>query len=465
MEHIQKVIDLLEHALDENSSQAITAGDIIKTGYNSEVDTYRKTVTQSHEWLSHYQSKISSQTGISSLKIKYTNVAGYFIEVPKSQVSLIPDEFIHKQTLVNASRYVTQELSDFQNLLLEAQGNMARKEYEVFQEVRETVLESFSDIKTLAESVSYIDFIASLASCAYSNNYVCPNVSNDYSCEITAGRHPVIETIEKEFVKNDMFLQKKDFLHIITGPNMWWKSTFLRQNALIILMAHIGSFVPACSANIGLVDKIFSRVWANDNLFLGKSTFMVEMQEVAYILHNATDKSFIIIDEVWRGTSTYDGMSLAWWILKYIHDRICAKTLFATHYHEIIDESQSLVCASNYSVAVWEENDTLVFLRKIIAGGIAKSYGLEVAKIAGIWKCVIDEAHSIIDKHQYSHTTWHQMTLDIHPEKDSKSDMWLIDKILSTDINTLTPIEALQFLSDVQKDIQKTQKTWKWKNS
>ncbi|MCP4523300.1 MAG: DNA mismatch repair protein MutS, partial [Candidatus Gracilibacteria bacterium] len=353
-------------------------------GYDNDVDSMRDLIQTSNNWLAGYQADLITQTGISKLKIKFTGASGYFIEVSKLNISKVPDTFIHKQSLVNAARFITPELKEFEGKLLEAEENLASKEYEIFGSVREQVLEHFSDIKSLGKKTAYIDFITTAAEVAYKNNYVKPEIVEKSILKIEGGRHAVIEQMESNFISNDLVLNNKDFIHIITGPNMGGKSTFLRQNALIVLMSHIGVFVPAKSAKIPLTDRIFSRVGATDNLFLGQSTFMVEMQEIANILHNSTNKSFVIIDEVGRGTSTYDGMSLAWAILKENHDKIKSRTLFATHYHELIDESEQLPGVKNFSVAVGEDEEKLIFLRKIIPGGIKKSFGLEVARIAGV---------------------------------------------------------------------------------
>jgi len=455
VKNIQAIVDILEASLDEETQKNITEGNIIKLWYDNQIDNYRVTIQDSHAWLSSYQAQLIKGTGINSLKIKYTNASWYFIEISKSQIWNITDDFIHKQTLVNASRYVTQDLSQFQGQLFEAQDTMAQREYEIFQQVRETVLDRYDEMKQVSKKTAYIDFLSSLWYVAYKNNYTCPKIESWYEYCITWWRHPVIESIESNFIDNDLELKNKDFVHVITWPNMWWKSTFLRQNALLVLMTHMWSYIPVKVANIGLTDKIFSRVWANDNLFLGKSTFMVEMQEVSHIVNSATDRSFIIIDEVWRGTSTYDGMSLAWWILKYIHDTLKAKTLFATHYHEIIDESQVLTKVSNYSVAVGENSDNLVFLRKVIPWGIKKSYGLEVAKLAGVKESIIREAKSMIERHQDSWKfTPEQLSFtDWNPSDPHVS--WLEDKIESLEIDSLTPLEAFQILVEMKNITEK----------
>ena len=424
---------------------------IINDWYNTEVDKYRNIIKNSKDWLANYQAKLIEESGISKLKIKYTNASWYFIEVSKSQISQVPDSFIHKQSLVNASRFITSELKDFEKDLSSAEGILSELEYNLFLELRENILESFEEIKQISQKSWYIDFWTWLAQVAYENNYIRPKITNKYNLEIKNWRHPIIEQIQKDFISNSLELNEKKFIHTITWPNMWGKSTFLRQNALIILMSHIWSFIPASSAIISLTDKLFSRVWATDNLFLGQSTFMVEMQEVANILNNSTKKSFVIIDEVGRWTSTFDWMSLAWAILKENHDNIKAKTLFATHYHELIDESKSLKWVENFSVAVWENDENLIFLRKIIPWWMKKSYWLQVAKLAWVWENVLKTAK--------------EMLLKLENEKNTQLSLWILDdnrekviikevnkkskieeKIEKLDINSLTPIEALNFL-------------------
>lgn len=461
MQEIQKVIDLIDSAIKQDADHLITGWNIIADGYDDEVDKYRDTIKTSNQWLALYQAELIEQTGITTLKIKFTWASGYFLEVPKSQLSKVPEDFVHKQTLVNAARFVTPQLKEFESGLLDAQWNLASLEYELFTKVREEILEEFDTIKTISEASANIDVLSNLAFVAYENNYVQPKMVEKWELKILGWRHPVVEKMERNFISNDLKLDSKEYVHIITWPNMWGKSTFLRQNALIILMAHIGSFVPATEAQIPLTDRIFSRVWASDNLFLWQSTFMVEMQEVANILHNSTDKSFVIIDEVWRWTSTYDWMSLAWAILKENHDKIKARTLFATHYHELIDESKKLKWVKNFSVAVWENEENLVFLRKIIPGWIKKSFWLEVARIAGVSNWVISEAKNMLRSLEKTHLQTAQMSLwglaepqvqvvEKIIEKDSE-----VEKLLEQiDVNNMTPMEALSKLSELKGSIK-----------
>jgi len=460
VENIKNIIDLIDISIKEDAENNIMWWEIIADKFDEKVDHYRNLINNSKDWLINYQSEISEKYSINSLKIKYTWASGYFIEIPKSQINKIPEIFIHKQTLVNASRYVTIELNEFEQEILEAEWKKAEREYELFLEIRDKLLNSFNEIKKLSDKTAFIDFTSSMSEIAYSSNFVKPEFNKKYNFNVIWWRHPVIEQSEKDFISNDLNLSSNKFVHIITWPNMWGKSTFLRQNALIVLLAHIGSFVPARKAVVPITDKIFSRIGANDNLFLGQSTFMVEMQEVANILNNSTKKSFVIIDEVGRGTSTYDGMSLAWAILKENHDNIKAKTLFATHYHELIDESKNLKWVENFSVAVWENEDNIVFLRKIIQWWIKKSYWLEVAKIAGLSKSTITEARKMLKLLELEHNkiSWTQMLLwaiDANESKKIENCSNTIEQELKKiDINNLTPIDALNKISELKSKIK-----------
>jgi len=455
LKNILNIIKLLDKSIKEDPADNLTSWEIIADFYDEKVDEYRKIISTANDWLAKYQAKLITENNISTLKIKYTWPSWYFIEIPKSQVSKIPEDFIHKQTLVWASRYITLELKEFEAKFLEAQNEKANREYEIFLKIREEILDNFNDIKEISDKITNIDFLSTLSQVAYDNNYVRPEIFDGYDLEIISWRHPVIEKWVSDFISNDLSLTKKEFVHIITWPNMWWKSTFLRQNALIILMAHIWSFVPARFAKIPLTDKIFSRVWANDNLFLWQSTFMVEMQEVANILNNSTKNSFVIIDEVWRWTSTYDGMSLAWAILRENHDNIWAKTLFATHYHELIDESKILKWVKNFSVAVWENEENLVFLRKIISGWIKKSFWLEVAKIAWIPESTLIEARNILktleEKYEKPVQQW-LFSVEVEPKViEKKSEVE--EELKNLDLNNLTPMEALNKLFELRKKL------------
>ena len=457
MEKILDIINLIDSMIKEDSLNSLTSGWIIKYWYNNEIDKYRDIITNSKNWLTNYQSKLIESSWISKLKIKYTNASGYFIEISKSQINNVPNNFVHKQSLVNASRFITPELKDFEKDLMQAEWVLSELEYNLFLELRENILNSFDDIKKISKKSWYIDFWAGLAEVAYINNYSKPEINNNYNLEVKNWRHPIIEQIQKDFISNSLVLNKKTFVHTITWPNMWGKSTFLRQNALIILMSHIWSFIPATWWNIPLTDKLFSRVWATDNLYLWQSTFMVEMQEIANILNNSTKNSFVIIDEVGRWTSTFDWMSLAWSILKDNHDNIKAKTLFATHYHELIDESKQLKWVENFSVAVWENDENLIFLRKIIPWWMKKSYWLQVAKLAWVSENVLKIAKDMLIKLEQNNTQqltlWNFWNIQEKPktiirEVNKKSE--IEEKINSIDINSLTPIDALNLLYELK---------------
>lgn len=462
MKKIKDIIDLIDRAIKDEPEVLLTWGNIIKDSYDKQVDEYRCILNNSKNWLWEYQKSLSEKTWITNLKIKYTNISWYFIEISKSSTSKITDEFVQKQTLVNASRYITSELKQFEEKYKKAESFLSSREYELFQEVRIEILDSYKQIKDLSDKTSILDFEISMANVAYLNNYIRPKIVKNYDLIIEWARHPVIEQIEKDFISNDLNLTKNDFVHIITWPNMWGKSTFLRQNALIILMAHLWSFVPSRKAIIPLTDKIFSRVWASDNLYLWQSTFMVEMQEVANIMSNSTKNSFVIIDEVGRWTSTFDGMSLAWAILKENHDKIKAKTLFATHYHELIDEAKSLKWVKNFSVAVWENDENLVFLRKIIPGGIKKSFWLEVAKLAWINNSILVEARKMLSVLENTSLSNAQLSLwDFSSKieekiiiKEVEKESEIEEKLKNINLNNLTPIDALNLVNDLKSKIK-----------
>ncbi len=455
MQSLQEIISLIDLSIKTDANNLIMWGWIIEDGFDNEVDELRKLVNNSNEWLNDYTSNLVSQTWITTLKIKYTSASGYFIEVPLSQKSKIPEHFIHKTTLVNALRFTTPELKEFEGKIMNAESQLYEREYVIFKQISGKILENFHSIKKSSTQIAELDYISNLSYIAYQNDYTKPEIHTGYDLEIIWWRHPVVEKIEKKFISNDLSFSEKKFVNIITWPNMWWKSTYLRQNALIILLAHLWSFVPAEKAKIPLTDKIFSRVWASDNLFVWSSTFMVEMQEVANILNNSTKKSFVIIDEVGRWTSTYDGMSLAWSILKENHDKIQAKTLFATHYHELVDESKKLSWVSNFSVSIAENEDNIVFLRKIVPGSIKKSYGIEVAKLAWLPTSVIDEANNFLANFENTHT-FSQMSLwnfwteikekIVYKEKESQIEK----ELKEIDVNNLTPIQALNILGELK---------------
>jgi len=411
-----------------------------------------------------YKEELIKLTGIKTLRIKYNNNSWYFIEVPKNNAQDLPETFIHKQTLVSSQRYITLELQEFQTKSDTASMFLEDLEYQYFIEIRNSISDQFNNLYRISRSIEKIDFYTNAAFTSLKHNYITPKISSKYWLNIVWWKHPVMESVVDDFISNDLKLESSDFVRVITWPNMWWKSTYLRQNALLILLAHIWYDIPARSAVVPITDRIFSRVWSWDNLFLWQSTFMVEMQEIAYILKNSSRRSFVIIDEIWRGTSTYDGMSLAWSILKHNHNAIKAKTLFATHYHEIIDLSSELSWVWNYSVAVWENSESIVFLRKIIPWGIKKSYGIEVAWLAWIPKTVLDNAqNTLLYLHSQSSNKqlniWnllYQDNAEVNKlNKELEFAINIQDKINNLDINSMTPIEAIAVLWQIQEQVKK----------
>jgi DNA mismatch repair protein MutS len=463
MEFLDKIIDLIDSSIDEDAENNILWWGIIASWFDQGIDEDRAIVEQAHLWITEYRQKLIDATWIWNLKIKFTNNTWYFIEISHSQTEKILSDFIQRQTLTQASRYTTQKLQDFEHKLNIANSSLFKKEHDCFLDVQSIVLSHFDDLYWFSRKISELDFYINWANLISQKQYILADINLSYSLDIRGGKHPVIIEESKDFISNDLKLEKNDFIHVITGPNMWGKSTYLRQNALIIILSHIWYPIPALSAKIPLIDKVFSRVWSGDNLYLGQSTFMVEMQEIAYILHNSTKNSFVIIDEIWRGTSTYDGMSLAWAILQHNHNFIKAKTLFATHYHEIIDHAAALKWSSNFSVAVGENSDNIIFLRKIIPGGIKKSYWIEVAKLAWIPPSVLQEASKIMidlrnnsDFQQLSfiHDNVSDSNEERHGEEVEKM-CELVKSIENININNISPLEALISLENLQKQIKK----------
>ncbi|WP_202710931.1 DNA mismatch repair protein MutS [Sporosalibacterium faouarense] len=401
MDTLEDVHDLIEDSILEDPPLAVKEGGIIKTDYNEDLKALREGATKGKEWLSNLQSTERKRTGIKSLKVGFNKVFGYYLEVTKSNMSLVPDDYIRKQTLANSERYITPELKEMESKILGSEEKMTALEYSIFLEIRNKIKSEIKRIQKTSKIISTIDVLNSLAEVAYKNNYIKPTMKEEGTIDIIGGRHPVVEKMlnDELFVPNDTHLDdNKNRISIITGPNMAGKSTYMRQVALITLMSQIGSFVPAEEANIGIVDKIFTRVGASDNLAHGQSTFMVEMSEVANILNNGTKNSLIILDEIGRGTSTYDGLSIAWSVVEYISEKskIGAKTLFATHYHELTELEGKIDGVINYKIHVQEKGKDIIFLRKIKRGGADKSYGIEVARLAGVPNPVIDRAKEIL---------------------------------------------------------------------
>ncbi|MCG0277813.1 MAG: DNA mismatch repair protein MutS [Thermanaeromonas sp.] len=399
LDAIPEITDLIARALVDDPPAGVKEGGIIRSGYHPEVDRLREAVAHGREWIAQLENEERERTGIKSLKIGFNRVFGYYIEVTRPNLSLVPADYERKQTLANAERFITPRLKELESQVLGAEERLVELEYELFQEVRSQVLAVLPRIQTTARAIGVLDTLYSLACVAYEYNYTCPVVDEGDIIEIRQGRHPMLERVGegKSFVPNDTFLDcGNQRVHIITGPNMAGKSTYIRQVALIVLLAQVGSFVPASWARVGLVDGIFTRVGAADDLFAGQSTFMVEMQEVAHILNRATRRSLIILDEVGRGTSTADGLSIARAVVEYIHDRIGARTLFATHYHELIELEKRLPGVKNYSVAVREKGKDILFLHTIVPGGTDKSYGIHVARLAGLPEQVVRRAEELL---------------------------------------------------------------------
>ena len=466
---------ITETLVDEPPLSAHEAG-MIKEGFNEEVDRLKSARTEGKTWLTELEAKEREKTGIKNLRIKYNKVFGYYLEVTNSMLDLVPEYFIRKQTLTGAERFITPELKELEDLILGSQDRLISLEYDIFKEMADSVKAEVVRIKKTAKAVAKIDAFASLSYVAQHNNYVRPEINTKGELSIVGGRHPVVEKMLPEgmFIDNDTFLDSKAHrISVITGPNMAGKSTYMRQTALIVLMAQIGSFVPAQSADIGLCDRIFTRVGASDDLASGQSTFMVEMNEVANILRNATKDSLLILDEIGRGTSTFDGLSIAWAVVEHIADvkKLGAKTLFATHYHELTELEGKLPGVNNYCIAVKEEGDDIVFLRKIISGGADKSYGIQVAKLAGVPQSVTDRAKDIVEELLRSDINQIAGSISI-PKKsakkeeepagqvslfDQRTDNDIVKELLVLDISAMTPIDALNTLNDLQ---MKARKRW-----
>ncbi|TYQ18217.1 UNVERIFIED_CONTAM: DNA mismatch repair protein MutS [Acetivibrio alkalicellulosi] len=462
------VYELLEKSIIDEPPVSVKEGGIIKQGFNEEVDKYRSASTEGKNWIAAIESSEREKTGIKNLKIGYNKVFGYFIEVTKSYYSLVPKEYIRKQTLSNCERYITDELKKVEDTVLGAQERLIELEYSIFTQIRERVCVEINRVKATASSLSNIDVLCSLAEVADRECYAMPEITNKDEIEICDGRHPVVEKMidQGTFVPNDTYLDRnEDLIAIITGPNMAGKSTYMRQVALIVLMAQIGSFVPAKSAKIGIVDRIFTRVGASDDLSAGQSTFMVEMTEVANILNNATCKSLLILDEIGRGTSTYDGLSIAWSVIEFVGEKskIGARTLFATHYHELTELEGKIEGIKNYCISVDEKGDDIIFLRKIIRGGADDSYGIQVAKLAGVPLNVINRAKEILKELEDADINKREVRIKkgkkpIEGQIDvfsfntaQRSSNEVLTHLKDMDITTLTPLDALNVLYDLQK--------------
>jgi len=469
---LEDIYELIDAAIVEDPPFSVREGNIIKDGYHPDVDYLRKAMTEGKDWIAKLENEEREKTGIKNLRVGFNKVFGYFIEITKSNISNVPERYIRKQTLANSERYITPELKEIENTVLGAEEKIVQLEYQIFVGIREKIASQIDRIQNSAKVISTVDVLCSLAEVAQKNNYCMPEVDMSDKIIIKDGRHPVVEKMLKDglFVPNDTYLDNHDNrLSIITGPNMAGKSTYMRQVALIVLMAQMGSFVPAQSARIGIVDKIFTRVGASDDLASGQSTFMVEMSEVANILNNASSKSLLILDEIGRGTSTYDGLSIAWAVIEYISDpkKIGAKTLFATHYHELTELEDKIQGIKNYCIAVKKRGDDITFLRKIIPGGADDSYGIEVAKLAGVPDQVIQRAKQILktledtDVHKSSFVETKQRLSKKEKSNADEDQIGLfqignnevIEELKKIDIMTLTPIEAMNKLYELQRKV------------
>ena len=472
MDSLEDITDLIKHAIVDEPPLAQKDGGIIREGFNEDVDKFRSARTDGKKWLTELETKERERTGIKSLKIKYNRVFGYALEVTNTFKELVPENYIRKQTLANAERYITEELKNLENMILGAEDKLYALEYELFSNVRDKVGQEVIRIQRTAKAIAGLDVFASLALVAERNHYVRPKVNEGGIIDIKGGRHPVVE----QMIDNDMFIANDTYLDntkkrvsIITGPNMAGKSTYMRQTALIVLMAQIGSFVPADKAVVGIVDRIFTRVGASDDLASGQSTFMVEMTEVANILRNATAKSLLILDEIGRGTSTFEGLAIAWAVIEHISNtKLCgAKTLFATHYHELTELEGKLSGVTNYCIAVKEKGDDIVFLRKIVKGGADKSYGIQVAKLAGVPDSVINRAKELVEELSDADITAAVKDLASPKKKpkvemdmaqmslfDTVQDNDIIEELKGIDIGNLTPMEALNTLYNLQNKIK-----------
>ena len=479
IDELKDICSLIENSIMEEPSLGLKDGGIIKDGYSEDIDKLKSAKRDGKQWLAELEAAEKERTGIPNLRIKYNHVFGYFFEVTNSYMDLIPDDFIRKQTLTNAERFSTVKLKELEDVILNSEERLVNLEYELFCSIREHIAQQIDRIQTTAKAIASIDAICSLSIVAERNDYVRPKLNEKGIIKIENGRHPVVEKMTDHgmFIPNDTLLDNgKNLISIITGPNMAGKSTYMRQTALIVLMAQIGSFVPASSANIGIVDRIFTRVGASDDLASGQSTFMVEMNEVSNILRNATSNSLLILDEIGRGTSTFDGLSIAWAVVEHIANTkiLGAKTLFATHYHELTELEGRMPNVKNFSIAVKEQGDDIIFLRKIVQGGADKSYGIQVAKLAGVPDMVIDRAKEIVSQLVDNDIIEKIQTIEIknsssktknkieHLDEVDLSQMSLFDtvkdedvinELKALDISSMTPLDALNVLYKLQNKL------------
>ncbi len=478
MDDLSDLCSLIERSIDEESPVSVREGGIIRTGFDETIDNLRSAKTQGKNWLAQLEEDDRARTGIKNLKIKYNKVFGYYFEVTNSYQSLVPEDYIRKQTLANAERYTNPRLKELEDSILNAEDKLYTLEYDMFCKIRDAVAGQIERIQKTAKAVAMLDVFASFSLVAERNRYVRPSINEKGVINIRAGRHPVVERmIDSDlFIANDTYLDNRKYcVSVITGPNMAGKSTYMRQSALIVLMAQIGCFVPADRADIGIVDRIFTRVGASDDLASGQSTFMVEMNEVANILRNATADSLLILDEIGRGTSTFDGLSIAWAVIEHISNKklLGAKTLFATHYHELTELEGKMSNVNNYCIAVKEKGDDIIFLRKIVKGGADRSYGIQVAKLAGVPDMVIDRAKEIAGQLSDNDITEKVQSIAVDHKSSAKkpvkydevdlSQMSLFDTVrdedvirdlTEIDISNLTPLDALNTLYRLQNKLK-----------
>ena len=478
LDTLEDLYQLLNESIMEEPPLAMKEGGIIKDGYDADVDMLRQAKTEGKNWLAQLEEEEREKTGIRNLKVKYNKVFGYYLEVTNAYKELVPDYYTRKQTLANAERFITPRLKELEDTILGAEATLYALEYTLYCKVRDRIASEVLRVQKTAKAVAKIDVFTSLALVAERNNYVRPKINEKGLIDIKGGRHPVVEkmTPDNMFIANDTLLDdKKNRVSIITGPNMAGKSTYMRQSALIVLMAQIGSFVPADSANIGICDRIFTRVGASDDLASGQSTFMVEMTEVANILRNATSSSLLILDEIGRGTSTFDGLSIAWAVVEHISNKklLGAKTLFATHYHELTELEGKLDSVNNYCIAVKEQGDDIVFLRKIVKGGADKSYGIQVAKLAGVPESVIVRAKEIVGELSEADITTKVREISAQGSEtkarqkkydevdlaqislfDTVKDDDVLEELKEIDVSNLTPMDALNTIYRLQNKLK-----------
>ena len=472
MQKLLEIYKIIDESINEESPFSIREGNIIKRGYNKELDEIFKIMNSGKDYLIEIETRERERTGIKNMKIKYNKVFGYFIEVTNSNLNLIPDDYIRKQTLSNAERFITPELKTYEDTIINAKAKIEDLEYYLFKEVTSKIKLYSQELSKLAEQLSYLDVIVSFATTAIENNYSRPEITDGFELEIISGRHPVVEKLigREEYVSNDVKFDEKERFMVLTGPNMAGKSTYMKQVALIAIMAQIGSYVPSEKATLPIIDKFLTRIGASDDILTGQSTFMVEMSEVSNIINNATERSLIILDEVGRGTSTFDGISIATAISEYIHDKIKAKTIFATHYHELTDLENKFDNIVNFRIEVEEKNNKVMFLRTILKGGADKSYGLEVARLAGLPKeillngkkilRILEQRKRLIEKtinvEQLSLFGTHTEFIEEDLTESNRDEIMedVIFEFENKDINNMTPIEALKFLAEIKVKIE-----------